>query len=344
MYHPDDGTLTVVSYNVENLFDAQLDGTEYHEFTPAAGWDERDVTRRLQGLGGAIGRISPAPEILVLTEVETRDLLDRLLDEFVVDLPLRYRVFARAGGGATGVAVASAFPVVTVRTLLARADSVPPLRPILEVHIRLPETDLVVFANHWKSKRGSAPATEPLRRASARLLSSRINTLLAGNPSLPILVCGDLNEQPREGELVNHSYETALITADALDRWRTSPHAAPDWYVASEARPHRSHLVIESERELITSRTETLGTPVLFNPWDSAETRGSYVSFGGWEQIDHILASAGAIDGPLSFLQFRAVVDERTCTPSGEPLSWTESDTGVSDHLPVLMQLARRPP
>lgn len=336
---PDDGTVTVVSWNVENLFDETGDGTEYPEFRPDAGWDREDVADRLRGVAEVLAAIDPPPDILVLVEIENEVILNRLLDNYVVDVPLPYRCFIRGPDGATGVSVSSRYPIRDARALLARADAVPPQRPVLETRISLPTTELVVFANHWKSKRGSAAATEPLRRAAARLLSARMRALTAAEPGLPIIVAGDLNEQGRELSLVEAAYPTALMETPILDRWdhqiaRGEP-GPPSWY---DARLRAAGEFLPLVRDV--SLLDDAGSAVLYDPWETCDSEGSYWFYGRWEQIDHILLNGPAARGPGIWLEeFRPVRPAASVDAEGRPMSW--EDGGVSDHLPVIATFAR---
>jgi endonuclease/exonuclease/phosphatase family metal-dependent hydrolase len=349
---PDDGALVVVAYNVENLFDARENGNEYDEFLPAAGWSERDVDRRLQGLGAALHDFHPPPDILVVSEIENKALLDRLFREHAVDLPLDYRAFVGGAESATGVAVASRYPIVAVRALLARAGEVPALRPIMEVRLRLPETDMVVFANHWKSKRGGAAATEPLRQATARLLSSRLRDLAREEPDLPIIVAGDLNEQPRENEHCQAAYPTALMDVGTMREWDQrireidtgSSHVdgVPVWF-SQAYRDARRYVPITRELESLTPSSMYHEVPVLGCLWSSGDALGSYWYFGHWERIDHILGNHAALAGSvISFREFRTVSPAHAVDGDGVPTSW--EDGGVSDHVPIMAIFDRLDP
>ncbi|MFW5827626.1 MAG: endonuclease/exonuclease/phosphatase family protein [Alkalispirochaeta sp.] len=349
---PDDQSLTVVAYNVENLFDARANGNEYAEFLPEAGWTKRDVDRRLQALGTALHGIRPPPDVLVVSEIENQALLERLFREYAVDLPLEYRAWVGGTESATGVAIASRYPIVAVRSLLARSGDVPALRPILEARLRLPESDLVVFSNHWKSKRGGAAATEPLRRATAQLLSTRLRELAAAEANLPIIVAGDLNEQPRENEYVDAAYPTALMDVTAMRRWEAvAAHSAPDggrhepvpsWFSPEYLTTGRYLPIIREITEL--SQVPTYyGIPVLASLWSAGEDPGSYWYFGRWERIDHLLANEPAVSGPiLTFREFQTVVPADGVDAEGAPVSW--QDGGISDHLPVMAVFDRRSP
>lgn len=336
---PDDEHLVVVAFNVENLFDEYVDGTEYRDFLPEAGWDADDVDARLQRLGEVLNGVRPAPDILILTEIENEAILDRLIDEHLVDLPLKYRAFAGGPANATGVAVGGRYPIAEVRTLLARSGDLPPLRPILEVRFRLPETDLVVFANHWKSKRGSAAGTEELRRAAARLLNARLADLVVAEPDLPVLVAGDLNEQPREAVHTSLSYPTALMPRELLEEWDRDIAAAPDWY-DDAFRLRRRYIPLESDLERLNRNPLHAESMVLLDSWALTDDPGSYWYFGRWERIDHILLNAAAAGGAsMGFRSFGTVETAGDDGGEGRPQSWR--DGGVSDHLPVVTVLER---
>ncbi|MEX2442001.1 MAG: endonuclease/exonuclease/phosphatase family protein [Alkalispirochaeta sp.] len=340
---PDDEALVVVAYNVENLFDGRANGNEYEEFLPEAGWSERDVDRRLRGLGSVLHDIDPPPDVLVVSEIENKALLDRLVNEHAVDLPLEYRAFVAGAESATGVAVAGRYPIVSVRALLARSGDVPSLRPIMEVRLRLPETDLVVFANHWKSKRGGAAATEPLRRATAHLLSSRLAEIAQAEPDLPIIVAGDLNEQPREIDYTDAAYPTALMDVNTMREWeRGTGDDVPGWFT-QDYRDSREYIPIVREIDLLSHSAAYNGVPVLASLWSCGDDPGSFWYFGRWERIDHLLVNGAAVAGPaITFREFRAVEPADGVTSDGAPISW--QDGGVSDHLPIMAIFDRREP
>lgn len=334
---PDDGALTIVTYNVENLFDAFLDGTEYEEFTPSAGWDTDDVTDRLERIANVLEHLPRSPDILGIAEIENRALLDTLFDRFYVESPYPYRVFCRNIGGATGVAIVSRYPISEVRTLQARAGEMPPLRPVVEAHIDLPKTTLVVFMNHWKSKRGGAAATEALRIAGSRLVVGRIEELVGENPLLPIAVCGDLNEEPCEGAALGFSYETALLPADRVLQWREGTDT-PSWFDPNDSAPRR--ILFAADARDARSLADALNETVFVNSWAEEPSDGSYWFYGRWEQIDHILVNPAAADGPvLSNPSLLVARDPAWCDADGRPISWFDDTTGASDHLPILLEL-----
>ena len=347
---PDDGSVSLVSYNVENLFDARLDGTEYADFTPASGWDEDNVASRLRAVSGVIRELRPRPDVLVLVEIENRAVLDRLLDGYLADLPLDYRAVVRGSTTATGVALASRYPITEVRALLARSGETPPLRPIMEARLDLGDRDLGVFANHWKSKRGGAPATEPLRRASARLLSERLLELADAEPGTPVVVAGDLNEQPDELRRNGQAYPTALAPLELVASWNAAGgpewynpgfRASPRWILLAPVDGSTAPAPVFAPPPPPTAPGAAPGraAPVLLDPWSLVGAGGSYWYYGSWERIDHILLNRSATDGALQLQSFAAPAPSAALTAEGTPRDAAAG--GPSDHLPVMAVFSR---
>lgn len=184
---PDRG-ITVVSYNVQNLFDGVSQGTEYPTFDPEEGsYGPEDYRLRLKTFGTLLsGAFPEAPSVLVLQEVENRRVVEDLLDSAGWSHVYEDLLFDPAPVGSVGVAVATRLPVAEVRSHRSvyhgRAD-----RTILEVHFG----EIVLFANHWKSRRPSREITEPRRRLAAAVVGFRLSKTDADL----FLVVGDLNTE-----------------------------------------------------------------------------------------------------------------------------------------------------
>lgn len=346
-YLPDDDTAAVLFYNVENLFDAHEDGGEYPEYRPDAGWTEADYQDRLSRLGAALTAARPRPDVLFLAEVENRHVVEDLLTHHLPDLALAYYAFVRADGAATGIGVASRYPVLSINTLMASSGSTPPLRPSLEVWFDVAGEELVVIANHWKSKLGGAPATEPLRRAQAAIVASRVASITAARPGLPLLILGDFNEQPDELLRVDEGYATALLPAQwvaettEVPESATSPAAAVVADTLDRGSPPGLLLATDAAGAVrLSSELPSAAGPVFVDPWAEIDDGGSYFYGGEWERIDAIYYSTGLADGVgLEVRGFRPLELEGALDTEGYPRSWTASDGGVSDHLPVVLEI-----
>jgi endonuclease/exonuclease/phosphatase family metal-dependent hydrolase len=209
LFRGDDG-ISVVSYNLQNLFDGVSDGTEYPAFDPDRGsYSSEDYRRRLATFGDLLSETFPsAPSMLVFQEVENRGVATDLLEAVGWTHLYQHVLFDPAPVGSNGVAVASRLPVVDLRShrsvYRGRAG-----RTILEA--RLGTGEIVLFANHWKSRRPSPEATEPQRRLAAAAVEYRLSVAEADL----FLVVGDLNTdspglpalaQPWEGAIFPGSY------------------------------------------------------------------------------------------------------------------------------------------
>ena len=337
-------TITVVSYNVENLFDAEVDGGEYREFTRAGGWNEALYTAKLRAIGRALAAADRGgADLVALQEVEHHGAARRLLELELDGLGYRHLVWLPDPHNANGPVVLSKLPVRRVGALWADNGPVAssegglegglarPLRPILEVEIALGSAadapSLFLFNNHWKSKNGGAAETEVYRRRAAALLAARLQEISAADPAAEILVVGDLNESIDEYDRQERRYATALMPAAA-------PAAAGGLRVTGSVPPAREPLE-------------------LFSPWlvhdAGAAPPGSYRYRGAWETIDHLLLGPGLFDevglsyaGGAGF----AVIHDGLLDAGGSPQAFYRGPPtgGHSDHLPLRLELELHPP
>ncbi len=319
--------VSVMSYNVENLFDDVSDGTEFHGFDPARDeWDSRSYHAKLDSIAAVVeAAVSGGPDILALQEIENPRTLAALAEDALDRLGYTEAVMVPVPGIAFNVALLSRFPVRRVASHLVRPDPPARLRNILEVELKVEDQHLIVLVNHWKSKfGGGGEATEPLRIATAELLRLRLRELLSQDADAQIIVLGDLNLSYDEYRRVGKAYQTAVIPKSS---------AYPTAY-------HGSSLFITDSADRAGLRGDKV---VLYTPWKSSDAPGSYVYQQEWYTIDHMLFSPGLLNGDgLHLESFSVVMEEFMLNRFGEPLRWdTATRSGFSDHLPLLARLRR---
>ena len=320
-----DRTISVLSYNVENLFDDVDNGSEYSDFDPGEGiWDTDLYHTKLANIAEVIrSSVKGGPDILALQEVENFKALIDLRDNYLNGLGYRYGIIADDDGSAVNAAFLSKIPIVDFSAHRSQVVDTT-LRSVLEARFNAGGIDLIIFNGHWKSKSGGAEVTEKLRVASARIVAGRIRELLSLDPDLEILVAGDLNERIDEFEACGGSYQTALVPIDAM---------VPESYYDSSIG--------------VTSNVEQVGVSeeriVLFSPWFDTSAPGSYVYAYEWEKIDHFLLTGGLLDNAgLRFGAFEVVNRDFMMNTSGYPKRWnTRLAGGYSDHLPLLLHLTK---
>jgi len=332
-------SITVMSYNVQNLFDDIDNGTEYREFDPGRGkWNTMLFHEKLKAIARVIREsIRGGPDIVALQEVENRNVLLTLSRDYLSDMGYRYIAIVPKKGLAANVGILSRFPILRVHSYYVSNYESNPLRNILEAEIDIKGNILHLFNNHWKSKSGGKAYSEKWRLEAACILKERLEDLLSGNREAEVMVLGDLNEDYNEYLEVGKSYQTALIPIDA---------AAPETF-------ERYRIFLTGFKGRAGLHGERL---ILYEPWyelvtgvESGEKAGragvgSYVFRKRWETPDHILLSEGLLDHHgLGYEKgnFRVVKkDFMLYGESGYPMRWsTLYRSGFSDHLPLLITI-----
>jgi len=323
------GGITVMSWNVENLFDDVDDGTEFPDYDPGRGtWDTEAFRLRVDTVAEVVRKaVAGGPDVLVLQEIENANALHALVGEALKDLGYAWTAIAPKRGLPATIAVASRFPIVRVHTIGISAFGDNEVRDLLEVELEEDGHLLYLFDNHWKAKSGGARETEPWRIEAACKLGRRIREILAGDPSADIVATGDFNESVDEWAQVERRYQVALVPA--ADR-------PPATFLACT-------ILLADDPTAAGLAGDGLA---LYDPWYELATGewGSYVYQKRWQTMDHALLSAGLFDGRgfhYRMGSFRTIRLPFMLNPDGTPKRWTrlEGQRGYSDHLPLLLTL-----
>ncbi len=187
-------------------------------------------------------------------------------------------------------------------------------RPILEVWLDVEGYDLVVFANHWRS-RASDREMERIRIQNARVLKARLDELRARNPLKDFVLGGDFNSDYNQSHRYPYMQKTAVN--DVL-------------------------------RSVGDERKVKLGdTDAVYNLWYEYDIsmRGSDTFRGFWGTLMQIMISPGLydfqgvqyVDNSFDVGRFPG---KNVYENSGAPNRWHffEEGGGYSDHLPISMK------
>ncbi len=171
----------VASYNVENLFDLHYDGTEYKEYIPnTKTWDKRSFHNKIKNISQTINHLNA--DIVALQEIESKLALDKLLQSLS---KYKYSKFIKNKTSSVGLAILSRYPIKRFkRVIIDKNDKYS--RDILRVTITIENKDLMLYVNHWRSKR----AEESKRIPYAIALKRDIDTL---DKNTDYIILGDLN-------------------------------------------------------------------------------------------------------------------------------------------------------
>lgn len=313
----EDGKWTVMSWNVQNLFDGIDDGTEYSEFDPGSGnWDDRLYQRRLERTGEVItAGSSGSADLVILQELENPGILDDLADGPLRGSAYHWRL-AIPGYSIIRCGVLSRYPLRDIDVVDCGYYGIRPLRPALAFTVDTPGGPVRVVAAHWKSARDGRSATENARCAEASAVKGLVAPLLLHNPAAEILIIGDLN-----------------TPGDGLIR----PAALAPWFPEIDTETDETVLYRTDLREGAGIRD---GTMVFFDPDPDPASGppGTYWYRDDWERPDRALLSRGLIESPGLCFESCRTVAEFVGDGTGRPIRWvTEWEEGYSDHLPLVL-------
>jgi endonuclease/exonuclease/phosphatase family metal-dependent hydrolase len=330
--------LVVMSWNLEAFFDAEETGTEYDEYKKSRGWTETKYQERMDRLATVAEELAECgPDLIAVQEIENAATLEALAAGPFAAYGYRWTAFASEKGGSLGVGLLSRYPLSKIRVHSVGTPGLEAPRPILEARLEPGGAPLTVFVCHWKSKLGGEAETEAQRRASAGALARRLGELASTDAAAGAIALGDLNENIDEFQRRDGRYPTALLpdlreAADLLAARRKDDAFSfgGPFLVVSEARPPTS--------------TQVPDAVPLYSPWFDAVWPGSYSYQKQWETIDHALLPASLFDGAgweyasFSVLDLPPFTDEAGYPDGYDPLT----GMGLSDHLPIVVELERR--
>ncbi len=210
-------TLQVMSYNVENLFDAKHDvvnGKEKKDWTflpkEAPGkkeacrqeknrhhkkecfdsdWTDSKVEMKLSNIVDVVTKDRALPDFLALVEVENADVVERLAKKLGYD---NFEI--TESPDERGIDVALLYKAGKDLKKVSRAEHLVPVdyptRNILEVEFLIDNKyPLTVFVNHWPSLANP----DSWRVKAADILANRTKELLKANPKMSVIAMGDFN-------------------------------------------------------------------------------------------------------------------------------------------------------
>jgi hypothetical protein len=341
---------SVVSYNVENLFD--IDGVAAYEDYQPANYTPAHLAVKVCNIAKALSKMGGGPDIIVLNEIEldqtpestVKDYdawLDSVKDKKAADLLAGPDVAPALAGlpaeawllkalsdeGLTGYHVATTDEKpgtyedgrpLGVRSVIlskfpitiARTHPTPNARAILEATIDVDGTPLTVFANHWKSGAGDVES-EKVRLENAKTLRNRLDGIFAADPNADVIVAGDLNSHYNQQRRYRAMRETGINS------------------------------VLGSQGNELALRGKNAG---LYNLWFElpSNNRGSDIYKDEWGTLIHLILSRGLYDqNGVQYVDnsFKVMkIPGLNADVYGRPVRWFKSKTpgGFSDHFPIM--------
>ncbi len=319
-----DQVLTLMFYNVENLFDTESHPEKQDdEFTPGSekAWDLEKYDKKLNDIASVVKAVNKdeLPEIVGLCEVENL----KVLEDLVQTRDLRrgnYGIVHHESPDTRGIDCALLYNMEEFRVISSEAipvyfpfDSSLTTRDILYVEGKTSDNEtLHLLINHWSSRWGGQKESEPKRIYCAVTLRKAVDMIMNRDNQAKIIIMGDFNDEPTNRSL----FETLL---------------------ANNKRKNAR------DRELFNMMYDA----------HNLRNEGSYNYRGNWNMLDQIIVSrpvitdkkgwhAGYDDGKILKADFMMFHDEdrQEYVPSrtyGGPNYYG----GISDHLPVYFSLIK---
>lgn len=196
-------SLTIISYNVENLFDYKHDTLKNDSsFLPEGmhHWTYYRYQTKLDRIAQVIVNISSfeSAALVGLCEVENA----RCLHDLCYKLKrFNYKYIHYESADERGIDVALLYDSTKVKILNSKPLRVPLkedlTRDILYVEALLTTSDtLHTMICHLPSKLGGATATDWKRQTAKQLIQQQVDSILLFQPNARIVVMGDMNNDP----------------------------------------------------------------------------------------------------------------------------------------------------
>lgn len=306
--------IKIMNWNVQTFFDSVTDGTEYDEFKQkSANWNEAKYNARLERLVQVIRALDA--DVVVMQELENSgqlyDISNRLQSTFNFSSRYHYGAFIKEDGASIGIGVISRLQISDVKShsldIRSERSRQPSLRPILQFTVTCGGKELIIFANHWKSKSGGKESSDVWRAYQESSLARLFHS--AEQAGLPAVACGDFN-------------------ADISD-FCFSENANSESPDESEKEDLPNRVILRGKQ-----KSEVYSTWILSD--GSCAGDGTYYYKGEWEKIDHFFSS----DNGLLF-DFRVESQGNHATEDGRPMRYyLPNGSGYSDHFPITCRVS----
>jgi hypothetical protein len=298
---------SVMSWNVQNLFDAADDGSEYPEFDPGNGkWNKELYNKRLENTCRVIKEINrTGADLVILQELEKPSVLNDLAEFGLKDSGYNWS-FSIDGPQIIRSGVLSRYPISSVRAVESPFN----LRPVIVFNVSSPVGTVTVITVHWKSPREGVEKTEYLRVVQAGIVRNISMEILDNNSSAKILIIGDFN-----------------TSGDS-----SAAHSAlAPWFPETDTSSDNSVLYYSPFIEACGIRKSD---PVFYNPENREKEGGTYWYKNNWFYPDHALLSRNLAEN--NFKMFKILKPEYIKDSEGHPLMWKSwKNSGYSDHFPI---------
>ncbi len=261
--HADDRSISMLWWNIENLFDTRDDpATEDGEFTPNGKkqWTEKKLRLKCIRIAHVLKVIALKtgryPEILAFAEVENREVFKHMLSFFPGK---SYTIAYHASRDPRGIDTALAYDAEKIALDTTAAYTVNleerNTRDILLYRFSAGGAPFFLLLNHWPSRYLGKSWSEPSRLAAAKTARTVLDSLRSSASRPDIIVMGDFNDEPDDPsikKILNATVDDNVFLQNPKDK--------------------------------------------LYNCWGKTSGKGSCYFAGKWLRLDQVMVSDGLFD------------------------------------------------
>lgn len=206
--------IKIATYNVENLFDAKNDGSEYKDFVVGKSeWNEKKASVKFKAVSAKIKELNA--DIIALQEIEN----EAILKELMKDTGYKYFVFSKGKNAPIGLGLLS-----KIKPVRSEKISIPNVktRDVLKADFVSENINFSLFALHFPARKN------PIKQRKTAFLT--LKSAIDGGKSN--IVLGDFNTpfDDKDGLL-----EDLALSKGLENLWRTVPRDERYSHVGSEA-------------------------------------------------------------------------------------------------------------
>ena len=206
--------IKIATYNVENLFDAKNDGSEYKDFVVGKSeWNEKKASAKFKAVSAKIKELNA--DIIALQEIENEAILKELMKE----AGYKYFVFSKGKNAPIGLGLLS-----KIKPVKSEKISIPNVktRDVLKADFVSENINFSLFALHFPARKN------PIKQRRAAFLT--LKSAIDGGKSN--IVLGDFNTpfDDKDGLL-----EDLALSKGLENLWRTVSRDERYSHVGSEA-------------------------------------------------------------------------------------------------------------
>jgi predicted extracellular nuclease len=207
-------SLTVVFYNVGNLFDTVNDPIAGDDlFTPQSPrqWNEEKYKKKISDIAEVLSSVNDKelPSMIGLAEIENKKVLDNLV-AYAKLKKARYGIVQNDSKDKRGIDVAFLYNSEEVKVIGFKAipvvfsfDSVNAASDILYIKCQIKDDNIYhIFINHWPSRSTYEQESEIKRITAAVTLRKEIDNILNFENNARIVIMGDFNDEPTNKSLL----------------------------------------------------------------------------------------------------------------------------------------------